>query len=134
MKSLLTAALSAVLFATILSWISYVPTSQREPNAYYYGFSELFTFVITFAGPVYFLVGLPLSFFIDRLIKKFIKKSKWAKYFVGLGLYSFFGILVGVIYQIILSQNIYLLEFISFSIYGIIASNIFFHLSLVLKK
>jgi hypothetical protein len=76
MKRLLTALLSAVLFATIFSWISYVPSSQREPNVYYFGFSETFAFVIIYAGPVYFLVGLPLSIFIDKLVRKFYRKSK----------------------------------------------------------
>ena len=82
----------------------------------------------------YFLVGLPLSIYIDKLIDGSKRKTKWAKYFVGLGLYSLVGILVGVIFLIILSQNTYQLEVISFSIHGIVASNIYFHLSLLLSK
>jgi len=94
MKRLLTVVLSVVFFATIFSWVSYVPSSQREPNVYYFGFLETFTFVIIYAGPIYFLAGLPLSIVIDKLMDKSNRKSKWAKYFVGLGLYSLFGILV----------------------------------------
>ncbi|QGH35513.1 hypothetical protein GI584_16290 [Gracilibacillus salitolerans] len=134
MTKFLTAALSVIIFATIFSWISYVPSSQREPNVYYFGFLETFAFVIIYAGPVYFLIGLPLSIFIDKLIKNSTGKTKWQKYFVGLGLYSLVGTLVGVIFLIIFSQNIYQLEVISFSIYGIVASNIYFHVSLLISK
>ncbi|WP_066074648.1 hypothetical protein [Neobacillus soli] len=134
MKRLLTVALSVVLFATIFSWVSYVPSSQRESNAYYFGFLETFILVIIYAGPVYFLVGLPLSIFIDKLIEKSNRKSKWAKYFFGLGLYSLIGTLIGVIFPIIFGQNIFQQEVISLSIYGIAASNFYFHLSLLIPK
>src|SRR5699024_12266853 len=60
MKRFLTVILSVVLFATVYSWVSYVPISQREPNVYYFGFFETFIFVIIYAGPIYFLAGLPL--------------------------------------------------------------------------
>ena len=136
MKRFLTVVLSVVLFATIYSWFFYVPSSQREPNVYYFGFSETFIFVIIYAGPVYFLVGLPLSIFIDKLIGKTKRNSKWAMYFVGLGLYSLVGTLVGFILLIIFSQNIniYQLEVISYSICGFIAANFYFHLSLLISK
>ncbi|RFB09443.1 hypothetical protein DZB84_24375 [Bacillus sp. HNG] len=136
MKRLLTAVLSVVLFATMFSWISYVPSPQREPNVYYFGFFETFIFVIIYAGPIYFLVGLPLSTFIDKLIMKSSLKSKLAKYFAGLGLYSLFGILVGVIFLILFSQNrnLFSLEIISFGIYGFIASIFYYHLLIVVSN
>ena len=136
MKRVITLALSVLLFAIILSWISYVPSSQRELNVYYFGFFETFIFVIIYAGPIYFLFGLPVSIFIENLIEKSKRKSKWAKYFVGLGLYSLFGILAGIIFLIILSQsgNLYPSEIFFSSIYGIIASNLYFHLALLVSK
>lgn len=136
MKRLLTVVLSVVLFASIYSWFSYVPSSQREPNVYYFGFFETFMFVVIYAGPVYFLVGLPLSIYIDNLIAKTNSNSNWARYFVGLGLYSFTGTLVGIIVLLIFSQSmdVYQLDVISFSIYGLIASNFYYHLSLLILK
>ncbi|TDL32885.1 hypothetical protein E2R51_09480 [Jeotgalibacillus sp. S-D1] len=133
MKRLLAIAISVIIFATSYSWISYVPSSQREPNVYYFGFIETFIFVVIYAGPIYFLVGLPLSIFIDRLIAGVTRKSKWAKYFVGLGFYSLVGVLVGVIFLIIFIQNTYQLDVIIISAYGFVASNIYFHLSLLLS-
>ncbi|TMN23350.1 hypothetical protein [Lentibacillus cibarius] len=134
MKRLLTVALSVVLFATVYSWISYVPMSQREPNVYYFGFFETFILVIIYAGPLYFLVGLPLSILIDKSIEKFNRKSKLTRYFIGLGLYSLAGAVVGLVFLIIGSQNLYRLDVISFSIYGFVASNFYFHLSLLIAK
>src|SRR5699024_8049553 len=107
MKRFLTVILSVVLFATVYSWVSYVPISQREPNVYYFGFFETFIFVIIYAGPIYFLAGLPLSVFIDKLIGRFNEKPKLVRYFIGLGLYSLVGPLVGLIFLIIASQNLY---------------------------
>ena len=135
MKRFLTALISVVLFATIFSWISYTPSSQREHNAYYSGFFEIFILVFFYAGPVYLLAGLPLSFFIDKLIGKTKSNSNLTRYFIGLGLYSFVGTLVGLIFIILFTQNVYRLsEIILHSISGFIASNIYYHLSLLISK
>ncbi|MDX8046260.1 hypothetical protein SH601_09675 [Gracilibacillus sp. S3-1-1] len=134
MAKFLTVVLSVIIFATVFSWISYVPSSQREPNVYYFVFLETFAFVVIYTGPVYFLVGLPLSIFIDKLIKKSTEKTRCPKYFIGLGLYSLVGSLVGVIFLVVFIQNIYQVEVILFSIYGIVASNIYFHVSLLISK
>ena len=134
MKRFITAALSAVLFAAIISWFFFVPSSQRELNVYYSDFLEMFTLAIIYAGPVFFLVGLPLSIFIDKLVAKFNKSLKWTRYFFGLGLYSLAGILFGVVFLSILNPNIYLEDVIPFSICCFIASNIYYHLLLAVSK
>lgn len=134
MKRFLIILLSSILFATLYSWISYVPSSQREPNVYYFGFFETFAFVIIYAGPVYFLVGLPISIMIDKLVGNFNRNSKWVIYFIQLGLYSLAGILVGFIYLLVSFRGIYLAEVISFSILGFVASNLYFHFLLLVSK
>lgn len=135
MKRFLTALISVILFATIFSWISYTPSSQREHNVYYSGFLETFILVFFYAGPVYLLAGLPLSFFIDKLIGKTKSNSKITRYFIGLGLYSFVGTLVGFIFIIVFTQNVYWLsEIILFSISGFVASNLYYHSSLLVSK
>ena len=130
MKRFFTVLISVILFATILSWISYTPSSQREHNVYYFGFLETFILVFFYAGPVYLFVGLPLSFFIDKLIGKTNSNSKLTRYFIGLGLYSFVGTLIGFIFTILLTPY----DYWSFSIYGFIASNFYYHLSLLISK
>ncbi|GIN39410.1 hypothetical protein [Heyndrickxia oleronia] len=136
MNRFITVTLSVILFSTIFSGISYVPSSQREPNVYYFGFFETLILVMIYAGPVYSFVGLPLSIFIDKLIEKSNCKSVWTRYFVGLGLYSLFGIFVGFIFLILLirNNNIYHMEVFLYSIYGFIASNIYYHLLLLISN
>ncbi len=133
MKRLITAVLSIILFAGLFSWISYVPISQREFNVYYFGFLETFIFVIIYAGPIYFIAGIPLSIFIDKLIKKLNRKSKWGKYIAGLGLYSVFGILVGVILILFSQSWTMYFEVFYISLYGFIASIIYYHVLLLIS-
>lgn len=134
LKRLLTVVLSVVLFSTLFSLVSYISISQRESNDFFIRFLGMFMIGIIYAGPIYFLVGLPLSICIDKLIEKFNKKSKWARYFVGLGLYSLAGTLAGDIFVIIFNPKIHLYEVISHAIAGIIASTIYFHLSLLISS
>ncbi|GAA0444778.1 MAG: hypothetical protein ACQEWU_16195 [Bacillota bacterium] len=130
MKRFLTVILSAILFTAIGSLSSYISSSQQELNVYYFDFLETFTFAIIFVGPVYILVGLPLSLFIDKLSRQFNTKSKLARYAVQLVLYSLAGILVGVIYFIIFNP---INDVLTFSVIGFTASNVYLHLSLLLS-
>ncbi|HWJ80256.1 MAG TPA: hypothetical protein VNR61_19495 [Niallia sp.] len=135
MKRLIASILSLFLFSTLFSLLSYTPSSQREANVYYFGFLETFIFVIIYAGPVYLIAGIPLSLFIDQIIEKFNSKSKWKKYLIGLSLYSLIGILVGVIFLILLSQNsaIYFQVILTYSLYGFFASTIYYHLLILVS-
>lgn len=130
LKRFITVAISVILFAILLSWYSYVPSSQREANIYYFGFFETFIFVILYAGPIYFLVGLPLSILIDNLAGRFIITSKLLRYFISLGIYSLTGIVIGAILLIIVNQNIYF----PFLICCFFASNIYLHIFLLVSK
>ncbi|WP_438317071.1 hypothetical protein [Sporosarcina sp. FA9] len=134
MKRFLIAVLSIVLFATLLAWVSYTPSVQREPNVYYFGFLETSFFVVIYAGPVYFLAGIPLSVLIDKLIGKTKSNSRWTRYFVGLGLYSSIGAFVGFIFPILLTENIDWRGIISYSLYGCIAANFYYHVLLLVSK
>lgn len=134
MRRVLTALLSTILFAIIYSWIFYVPSSQREPNVYYFGFLEISVFVIIYTAPAYFLVGLLVSLLIDKLVGNVDRNSKWKLYFIQLGLYSLAGILVGLIYLKIFSNSMYLVEIIYFLLVGFAASNLYFHLLLLVRK
>ena len=134
MKRILIAFLSIVLFATLLAWVSYTPSVQREPNVYYFGFLETSFFVVLYAGPVYFLAGIPASIFIDKLIGKTKSNSRWKRYFVGLGLYSLVGAFVGFIFPILLTENIDWRGIIPYSLYGSLAANFYYHVLLLVSK
>lgn len=134
MKRLLTILISIILFSTIFTWLSYTPASQRESNVNYFSFLETFTFVSRYVGLFYLLVGLPLSFFIDKLIEKIKSNSKLIKYFAGLGLYSLAGLLVCLSFLILSIQNIDSIKIIPFLMMGFIASNLYYHFSLLISK
>lgn len=132
-KRFLVMALAIILFAVGFSWISYTPSSQREPNTYYSGFFETFFLVIIYAGPLYLFAGTPLSILIDKLIRKFDRKSKWEKYLFGLGMYSLAGGVVGILF-VMIGGTIGWNQLMFCSIVGLIASNLYFHLSLLSKN
>lgn len=129
MKRFFTAALSAFLFTILFSWIFYEPRTQSEDNVYHFGFSEIFNIIIIYVGPVYFLAGIPLSIFIDKLVPKLNKNKKLGQYFWGLGLYSLAGIMVGIIFLIIFQKIL-----LPFLICCFVASNIYYHLLLLVSK
>ncbi|KAB2336829.1 hypothetical protein F7731_10830 [Cytobacillus depressus] len=133
LERLSTMALAVVLFAVAFSWVSYVPSSQREPNTYYFGFFETFVFVIIYAGSLYLIAGMPLSVLINKLIRKSNGKSKWERYYIGLGMYSLAGAIVGALF-IVFSGDIHWNGFTLALMWGFAASNLYFHLSLLISK
>lgn len=85
-------------------------------------------------GPFYYFIGIPVSLLIDVGMENIVIESKKVRYFLVLGMYSVAGILAGVLFLIIGSHSFLIKDAIIFSIIGIIASNIYFHLSLLLSK
>ncbi len=134
MKRFCTIVLSVLLFAILFALASYVPSAQREPNIYYFSFLEMFVFGLLYAGPVYLLVGLPLSVLLDKCMNQLHTVCKWRTYFAGLTVYSLTGMLVGAAFLVFFSPITFPLEMPSVVIYGFIASNCYFHLSLLFEK
>lgn len=125
-------ALSTAIFALLLASFSFVPASQREADTYYFGFFEVFLFAVLYAGPVYFLAGIPISFLIDKKMKMLGGTSNWKRYVLHLAFYSIAGALAGIIFLVLLSLNSqpHAEELAGFALFGAAASNIYFHLSL----
>lgn len=133
-KRFLTAAISAIFFAIMLSCFLLVPANQREPNVYDSSFLESFFITITLVMPVFILVGLPLSILIDKLVKKFIKNLSWASYLVGLGLYSLVSLFLGFVIMSIFNKSIFLGDVIPLPIGCFMASTIYYHLLLLVTR
>lgn len=131
-KRFIAMILAVVLFALGFSCFFYTPSSQRAPNVYYFGFFETFICVIAYAGFLYLIAGIPFSIIIDWLIRKLNRGSKWRKYFWGLGMYSLAGAIVGALF-IIFGGNIYWKGMLLFALPGVIASNLYFHLLLLIS-
>ncbi|WP_303969436.1 hypothetical protein [Sporosarcina ureae] len=128
MKRFISAVIAAILFAIIYSAISYVPESQRESSTYYLGFSEAMVFVMLYAGPIFLLIGIPLSIMIDTLMKN--KKSQYVKKLV---FYSAAGLLIGALFPLILLPGLNSVSLIVlYAGIGLMAANIYFHTFLLL--
>ncbi|WP_201777914.1 hypothetical protein [Ornithinibacillus contaminans] len=133
MRRFLTVLLAIIVLAAFLSWILYVPHSQRYPNGYYFGFFETIIIVIIYATPIY-IAGLPISIGIDRLLAKINNSSRLLRYVLGLSLYSLAGLLVSVILLILFDQNIYTLEIVPFALCCVVASNLYYHLFMLVSR
>ncbi|ARK20769.1 hypothetical protein [Sporosarcina ureae] len=128
MKRFISAIIAAIFFAIIYSAISYVPESQREPNTYYFGYAETMVFVMLYAGPIFLLIGIPLSIMIDKLMKN--KKSQYVKKLV---FYSVAGLLIGALFPLILLPGLNSVSLIVlYAGIGLMAANIYFHTLLLL--
>lgn len=128
MKRFLSAIIATILFAIVYSAISYAPESQREPNTYYFGFTETIVFVMLYAGPVFLLIGIPLSIMIDKSIEN--KKSQYIKKLV---FYSVAGLLIGALFPLVLLPGLNLASLIVlYAGIGLMAANIYFHTFLLL--
>src|SRR5690625_3345078 len=97
-RRLLIVALSVIVFAIIFHWLMYITNPSELPKEYYFSFYESFFFSLFFVGPVYLILGLPVSIVIDLFIAKLTNYSRWLYYLYGLLSYSIAGILVGFIF------------------------------------
>ncbi|MFC4355005.1 hypothetical protein ACFO0S_08095 [Chryseomicrobium palamuruense] len=74
---LLTAVFAIIVFALLYSWNLYVPKAERDVGTYYFGFWEVVFFVIIYAGPIYLIAGIPLSYGGDKLLQRFNHSAAW---------------------------------------------------------
>lgn len=123
-KRILIALLSAILFSLILSYISYTPLTEREPNSGYGSFGSFIWFYLLFSIPVYLFGAIPLSFFIDKHVEKELVK---------LPLYVLGGFFVGII-TIMISFMAIGLELLKYGAVGAFAGFIFFVLMWLTKR
>ncbi|WP_026909306.1 hypothetical protein [Paucisalibacillus globulus] len=134
LKKLLTAIISTLLFGALMGFMNYM----TMPEGMSQGFWKTMFFFAIYAAPVYLIAGIPISYLIDKLMKKVNSSSELARHYAKYGLYILVGILAAVIYKVIL----FIVEDIPFFSYdlatyivgGVIASLIFYYVSLVFDK
>ncbi|WP_078555566.1 hypothetical protein [Bacillus alkalicellulosilyticus] len=124
MKLFITAILSVPLFAIITTFYFF--------NGFKQDYSvELVILIVTYIGPIIFLVNLVFSLMIELCIDILNSKLNWAKYIIGLGLYSVCGIIIGIAIGLVF---LYELDIILYGISGFILYICYFHLSLLISK
>ncbi len=113
--------------------------SEREPNVYY---NPLWSTALLFAMyslPVYLIGGILSSYLIDKLVGQKTFDSKWKRYLTKLVIYGVLGIVVAFIFLMILTiaeSETYLIagSLLNFMTLGLVASLIFYHVSLIFRK
>lgn len=123
-RRIIVALLSAIIFTLILSYISYTPVTEREPNTWYESFGSFVQIYLLFSVPAYLLGGVPISLYIDKHVKKGIIK---------LFLYLLGGFFVGVV-TIVISFMTVALDVLKYGIVCLFASLLFFVLMLLTKR
>jgi uncharacterized PurR-regulated membrane protein YhhQ (DUF165 family) len=120
-KRVLVALSSTVILSLILSLFLYTPESERRPNTLYEPFGAYVEIILFLAGLAYFLGGIPLSIYIEKIAKK--TSSKLIAY-IG------FGYLVGALTTLIFTMllggphDIFIIFY--YGLYGSLGAFIFY--------
>lgn len=123
----------SMLSALILS-LYFVVIEQRADGSYF--FLNLFVVYFVYSFPIY-LIGGGYSYFVDIYFDGIQFRNKFLKYLIGLLIYIAGGFLViGILLLVLLfvDGGIVGLSPLSFLVVGVLASLLFYHLSLFSKK
>ncbi len=140
LKKLFIALLSTICFSFIYACFSYDPHTPED--TYHFGFIELFSLAIIYSGVIYFVVGILLSYGVDKCHQLQHYRSKLTSYFAKVGMYSIAGMFVTFplfLYETLSLHlsNLSILDNIRWLIfmllYGSYASNVFYHIELFIN-
>lgn len=135
LKRILSVIISSIILAIGFSLINYIPEEQKEPNIYYMGISENFIFTLYFSLVFYTVIGLPVSWLIDKYRKRYNHKNGTKRYLIGMALYSLAGIISGaIIYSTVGFIRFFLDIFLETVALGFVASLLYFHILCLLEK
>ncbi|MFA1511877.1 hypothetical protein ACDN41_21860 [Priestia aryabhattai] len=131
-KLVVTSLLSTAIFSAVYGIISLTPESEKEPNIYYFSFTDTFVFTFMYTLPVYIVIGIICSYLIDMLAHN---RHTRKMYLSKLLMYSLAGIVPGLAFYFLFEgiQLDYQLLFYFFAL-GILASNTFYHVLLLINK
>ncbi|MCP1447864.1 hypothetical protein [Priestia megaterium] len=131
-KLVVISILSTAIFSTVYGIISLTPESEKEPNIYYFSFTDTFVFTFMYTLPVYIVVGIICSYLIDMVARNMQTRKM---YFSKLLMYSLAGLVPGLAFYFLFEgiQLDYQLLFYFFAL-GILASNTFYHVLLLMNK
>lgn len=97
------ALVAALIFCLGLALIYYTPVQERGADTYYSPFGSLFIIYLLYAGPVYFIGGVPSSILIDVLIRKLGLAHPVIQYVCGGIAYAVAGVIVMTLFGLFLS-------------------------------
>ncbi|MCM3794267.1 MULTISPECIES: hypothetical protein [Priestia] len=131
-KLVVISILSTAIFSTVYGIISLTPESEKEPNVYYFSFTDTFVFTFMYTLPVYIVVGIICSYLIDMVARNMQTRKM---YFSKLLMYSLAGLVPALAFYFLFEgiQVDYQLLFYFFAL-GILAANTFYHILLLMNK
>lgn len=130
----ITAVCATFVFAILYSWYMYVPQAEREASTYYFGFWEVIIFVVIYAGPIYLIAGIPLSYGGDKILQRFGHSESWKRWLLGILVYAGLGALAALITMPILLTAPTYSEMVGFAAMGSIAATLFYLIQLLLQR
>ncbi|GGK08294.1 hypothetical protein GCM10007063_33360 [Lentibacillus kapialis] len=127
-KKIGVALIASIILSFILPFVSYI--QAPESNESFQGLVIIGLFNTLLA---YLIFGIPSAFLINIIVQKLPVISKSKRYFLNLFLYGSFGFLIAFIIPVILSGEV-ILNFEFFSLIGVIAALIYYHISLIFEN
>ncbi|MDC3424501.1 hypothetical protein NC797_08255 [Aquibacillus sp. 3ASR75-11] len=132
-KKVIIALLSTVIFSVLLGGINYITMSDKTIEGLW---GPMFFFGL-YSLPGFFFLGIPLSVLIEKITYQKSFKSNVSLYFTKFVLYFVTGAIAAFVFMMILAiaeSEIYLIgqELVSYMMYGVIASLIYYHISLII--
>lgn len=130
-KKIGAALLTSIVFGILYAFAFITPASERQPNVYYFDLSEILFFVVLYTVPVYILLAIPFSIFVDKS-----RLTKSLSYFKKIALFSLAGAIAGAILILLFIDFTYdeWLTTMLFALYGLISANLFLLFSTLLEK
>lgn len=138
-RKIITAVLSIVIFSFVMGFlmgeVQYIFTQHKPIWLLFVTMSV----IGMYAAPVYLIGGIPASIFVDKMVKQISPKSSLVLYIIKFSLYSLAGQILSFIFMMILAiaeDELYWLpqELPEYLMYGLIASLIFCHVSLIVER
>ncbi|GGA66397.1 hypothetical protein [Ornithinibacillus halotolerans] len=132
LKKVITAIVSTLIFGAVMGLVNYLTSPISDFNNFWLPA----VYFALYSAPVYLIGGIPISYLIERLLKKLNFNSDIARHYTKYGLFILVGIIVGIFYVLILkiSGNQSNQELLVYLVGGVLASLIFYYVSLVFNR
>jgi hypothetical protein len=89
--------IASVLLSLLAAYSDFVPINERSADTYYYSFEHLFLFTLTKLLFFYFIIVLPLTFYLDILLSsKITKFGTYPKQLIRTIVHAISGIIVAI--------------------------------------
>lgn len=128
-KKIVVALISSIIFTLLVSLIAYTPKDEVPADTYHFGLIELVVLSSLYITPIYFTLGIGVSWTIDQYIEKNSKK-----FLVYLFIGGLIGFLIGILLFLQENGSINILAHLFYFSVGVIASLTFWLMDFIYIK